>query len=96
VLTATVGASTDELGYTVGVSGRSIVVGAPFKDNAIGGAYVFRRRWMGWRQQAELRASDGLPGNQFGFVTAISGPSILVGTFEVVMAGEAYVFVHQW
>jgi len=41
VLTASDGSPADAFGFSVGVSGDTVVVGAPFKDNDQGSAYVF-------------------------------------------------------
>lgn len=100
-LSASDGASGDGFGEAVGIDGDTIVVGAnyhlnPRGDNA-GAAYVFTRSADGWTQAAELRASDGDHGDEFGAAVAVSGSTILVGAHLATddwgeVTGAAYVF----
>lgn len=85
----------DGFGYSVAISGDTIVVGAPFEDSAAtgvngdqvdntagesGAAYVFTRDGSGhWSQQAYLKASNTEAADNFGFSVAISGGTIVVG-----------------
>jgi len=63
-----------------------------------GAAYVFRPADNGWRQIAELSASDGISGGQFGPAVAVQNNTVLVGAFgehppvEGYPGGEAYVY----
>jgi len=75
-------ASADNFGFTVSVSGSTMVVGAPFEDSGgfnSGAAYVFVRTGMNWTQQAYLKASNAGPGDQFGTSVSISGDTLVVG-----------------
>ena len=93
-LTASDGTPRDEFGLSVAISGAAVVVGAPGKNSSTGVAYVFVRSGTAWSQQAELTASDGAPGDFFGFPVAISGATLVVGAFgKNSSAGAAYVFV---
>ncbi len=92
----------DEFGISVGVSGDTIIVGAPAHDvngvNDQGGAYVFARTGNAWSQQQILTASDGSVGNVFGNSVAISGNQIVVGAHlayvdGIEQQGKAYRFV---
>ncbi|MCA2972336.1 MAG: FG-GAP repeat protein, partial [Acidobacteriaceae bacterium] len=80
----------------VGISGDTVVVGAPGEDsNATGvsgtqsdnsaadsgAAYVFVRSGSTWVQQAYLKAARTVPGDRFGVTVAISGDTVVVGTF---------------
>jgi hypothetical protein len=71
------------LGWSVGVSGSTIVVGDPFQHGEAGAAYVFAMGAGGWTnatQTAELTASDPNPGSdQLGTAVAVSGDTIVVG-----------------
>jgi FG-GAP repeat protein len=84
----------DEFGYSVAVSGDSLVVGAPFEDSRAtgvngdhsdnsltnsGAAYVFVRTGTEWTQQAYLKAATTDSIDQFGVSVAISGNTIIVG-----------------
>lgn len=78
---------TDETGGSfgtdVGVSGNTVVVGAPNDDGsgvAAGGAYVFIRNNLGeWSSQAYLKASNAEEPDDFGYSVAIDGDLIAVG-----------------
>ena len=96
------GATGDEFGSSVSVSGDTVVVGAPFDDVALtneGSAYVFVRNGFGWTQQAKLTASDAATGALFGFSVSISGDTALVGAYlddeGFANQGSAYVFVRN-
>jgi nucleoside-specific outer membrane channel protein Tsx len=97
-LTASDGATGDQFGVSVAISGDLAVVGALFDDDKgddSGSAYVFDAS-TGWSQVAKLAASDGATGDQFGVAVAISGDLALVGAFVADGNGEnsgsAYVF----
>jgi hypothetical protein len=71
-------------GYSIAMSGDTIVVGAPLGHNSTGAAYVYVKPVTGWAdmiETAELTASDGNPGLNFGFSVAISGDTIVVGSY---------------
>lgn len=70
-------AASDGLGFETQLSGNRVVVGS-IGDDPAGSAYVFRRDGTTWVQEAKLTASDGEPGDQFGFVS-IHGDTVLVG-----------------
>jgi hypothetical protein len=85
-LTAGDGVGGDEFGYSVAVSGNTVVVGAPehkVGSNAQQGAvYVFEMGAGGWAnatQTAELTNSTGEAGNELGYSVAISGDTIAAG-----------------
>jgi trimeric autotransporter adhesin len=106
-LTASDGAAGDQLGITSGlgnggvaISGDTVVAGAPLAtvDGNIeeGAVYVFVRPRTGWHdetQTAELLASDGAAGDQFGGTIAVSGNTVVAGAiFPDNLQGEAYLF----
>jgi hypothetical protein len=82
-LTASDAATEDEFGYSVGIDGNTVVVGAWQDDDpeiGSGSAYLFRTDSLGsWNQVAKLRASDQEQGDAFGSASAISGGVSLVG-----------------
>ncbi|MEQ1605091.1 MAG: hypothetical protein ABL999_09495 [Pyrinomonadaceae bacterium] len=100
-LTASDGAAIDDFGYSVAISGNTIVIGA-VGGNAVSGtnsgsAYVYTRSGTLWTQQQELEASDGEAEDFFGSSVAISGNTVLVGadfddTPGGTNAGSAYVY----
>ena len=68
----------DAFGYSVAVSGDTVVVGAPWKDGT-GAAFVFVRSGTTWTQQAYLKASNAGAGDMFGYSVAISGDTVVIG-----------------
>jgi hypothetical protein len=101
-LTASDRAGGDEFGYSVAVSGSTVVVGASchpasgYGDCGPGAAYVFVDSGGTWSQQAELTASDGAPNDFFGGSVAVSGGTLVVGAQGCPPCGtpgSAYVFV---
>jgi hypothetical protein len=95
-LTASDGASGDQFGYSVSLSGNTALVGARLHANNAGAAYVFVRSGNAWTQQAKLTASDGASGDYFGWSVSLSGNTALVGAFgNASDAGAAYVFVQS-
>ncbi|MBL8694110.1 MAG: FG-GAP repeat protein [Planctomycetes bacterium] len=75
----------DYFGYSVGISGDTVVVGAVGEaaaDNSwvqSGAAYIFVRSAGIWSQQAFLKASVYAWGDFFGNSVAISGDTVVVG-----------------
>jgi len=102
-LIASDGATGDNFGSSVALSGDTALVGAWFDDvgaNADqGSAYVFARfPALGWTQQTKLTASDGAAGDHFGWSVALSGDKALVGAYSDDAGangdqGSAYFFV---
>jgi nucleoside-specific outer membrane channel protein Tsx len=100
-LTASDGATYDEFGNSVAVSGSTAVVGA--FEHAVGSnasqgvAYVFEQNGTKWIQQAELTASDAGFADEFGESVAVSGSTVVVGSPEHTVGsnytqGAGYVF----
>ena len=98
------GTGEDQFGWSVGISGDTIVVGAPFYAGAStqdqGAAYVFTGPWSGTdTQTALLLAGDPAPGNdEFGYSVAVSDDTVVVGAPDQTVGsnarqGAAYVFV---
>ena len=84
----------DNFGWSVAISGDTMVIGALGEDskatgvngnqtnnNALnsGAVYVFVRSGTNWIQQAYLKASNTGAGDEFGRSVAISGDTIVVG-----------------
>jgi hypothetical protein len=77
----------------VGINGSTVVVGAYSKNSGTGAAYVFGRSGTVWSQQAELIASDGAAGDEFGLSAAIYGSTVVIGApYKSSSVGAAYVF----
>ena len=100
-LQASDGASGDEFGYSVAISGETIVVGS-WRSNAptsnSGAAYVFTRSGTTWTQQQKITAGDGAADDEFGNSVAINGDTIAVGSHSADQpsgnghAGAVYIF----
>ena len=94
-LTASDGAASDFFGYSVSVSGDTAVIGAREKNGG-GAAYVFVRSGVGWTQQAELTASDGVRYDLFGWSVSVSGDAAVIGAYgKNNYQAAAYVFVRS-
>jgi len=104
-LIASDGRKSNELGYSVAISGNTIVVGAPYatvgSKYAQGAAYVFVKPASGWANMTEtarLTASEVAEQAFFGCAVSISGDTVVVGADGVNVGahqyqGAAYVFV---
>ncbi len=102
-LTASDAAASDNFGFSVSISGDTVIVGARLDDDVpsdSGSAYVFVKPAGGWidsTQTAKLTASDAAAGDLFGQSVSISGDTAIVGSvFDDDVpsdSGSAYVFV---
>jgi hypothetical protein len=100
-LSAADGAAGDEFGFSVAISGETIVVGS-YRNDALGtnsgAAYVFIRSGTTWTQQQKLTAADGAGSDEFGVSVAIGGETIAVGAHHADLpsgggdAGAVYIF----
>jgi hypothetical protein len=88
-LLAADGASGDDFGSAVALSGTTLIVGSPYSAG-VGGVYIFTGAGANWTQIAKLTASDGTTGSQFGYAVALSGNTIAVGA---PVGGAVYLFV---
>ena len=95
-------ATGDELGHWAGISGDTVVLGAPGDDDlgvSSGGAYIFTRSAGAWSQQAKLLPSDGGISQRFGWSADVSGDSAVVGAIFgnglASVSGSAYVFTRS-
>jgi hypothetical protein len=100
ILTPTDANAGDFFGWSVAISGDSIIVGAPVGDSSAansGAAFVFTRSGSTWTQEAELNASDAAASDEFGFSVDIKGETAIVGaraeTAGGAAAGAAYTYL---
>ena len=92
--------NNDYFGYSVSISGSTIVVGAYTAQvnlTKVGSAYVYERINGVWTEQKKLRASDGAANDFFGHSVSISGDTIMVGAHGAKVngagdAGSVYVY----
>jgi hypothetical protein len=99
------GQASDLFGYSVAISGNTIIIGAPSHEVGSsvgqGTAYVYQMPTGGWRSTphptAELTSDNGGADDNFGGAVAISGRTIVVGAYLHTVGadgeqGEAYVY----
>lgn len=97
------GAEDDQFGISSSISGDIIVVGARFDDdipNSSGSAYIFYRNHPTsgpWGEVRKVVAEDAAAFDNFGASVAISGNTLVVGSFRDThhsnpSAGSAYIF----
>ncbi len=98
------GATGDQLGSSVALSGGTAVVGSPGADVPtgadVGSAHVFVRSGSDWLHQAELMTADGSGGDRFGSSVALRNDVAMVGspgddTPAGADAGTAHVFLRS-
>ncbi len=95
-LLAVFGGGGDEFGYSIAVSGDTIIAGAPLQANHKGHAYAFVRAGTNWTQQADFGAPDAASGDYFGWFVSVNGDTAVVGAiFADSFQGAAYVFVRS-
>jgi hypothetical protein len=94
----------DYFGYSVDISGNYAVVGAPadqvdgFAEK--GSAYVFEKINGNWTEVVQLKASDGLSADHFGYSVTVSGDYIAVSSLDddsgvlpaITDHGSVYIF----
>ena len=85
----------DQFGFSVALSGNTLVVGAIGKNSDVtneidvGAVYVFIRDNSGdWAQQDFLQASNAAQSDEFGFSVALSGDTLAVGAVGKNSAGN--------
>ena len=96
----------DWFGSSVAISGNTIVVGSPNKDqpaqpaypgwlgpDGAGRVYVFTKTGVGWQQTAELKGSDTVAEDMFGGWVGASGNTIVVDSSnQAAGPSNGYVF----
>ncbi len=91
--------NNDRFGYSVDLSGNTLIAGTPFHDEEKGAVYVYQRDGDKWKQQAKLQADDAGVKNRFGWDCAIHENTIVVGAplaaAPARLSGAAYVFKRQ-
>ena len=92
-LTASDATRGAEFGWSLAISGATLVVGASGDSDGVGAAYVFNREGASWVEEQKLIPSDGGLG-LFGFSVAISGSTVVVGSpfSGDIVQGAVYVF----
>jgi hypothetical protein len=91
-----------QYGYSVAISGNTVVVGAHFDNSGVyhGSAFVFERSGSSWGPPQKLEPSDSRASGWFGHSVAISLDTIVVGAPLATVngnssQGSAVVFVRN-
>jgi hypothetical protein len=97
------GTIDDNFGSSVSISLNTVVIGEPKGNNNAqpGAAYLFVKPASGWTdmsETAELRGSNSVAGDEFGFSVSVSANTVVVGSYCAPVTvgcgpGAAYVFV---
>jgi len=95
----------ENVGYSVGISGDYIAIGAIESSIAgdggsyLGTAYIFHRSGSVWTEQAQLYADDGIDSDFFGRAIDIHGDTVIVGANYAdagsSVSGAAYIFTRS-
>ena len=88
------------LGWSVGVSGQTVLAGAPFAEidgKQFGAVYAYAPTNGVWSQTQQILASDGQLGDFFGNAIATDGSNAVIGADSAQIGnnytqGAAYVF----
>jgi hypothetical protein len=100
-LTASDGVANGQLGRSLGISGNTVVAGAPYEtvgaNSEQGAVYLFVQPQNGWHnmtQTAKLTASNGTADGDLGFSVSISANTIVAGAPGARGShGAGYIFV---
>ncbi|MBS0196230.1 MAG: hypothetical protein JSR77_05680 [Planctomycetes bacterium] len=96
-ITASDGASGDNFGGSVALSGSTLIIGAVGTGGDQGTAHVYSRISNAWNRQTKLAVPGGVSGDRLGVCVALCGDTALVGaSLETQGAnsnqGSAWVF----
>jgi hypothetical protein len=99
-VTASDGTTNSYFGSAAALNGSTALIGADGDNSFQGAAYLFTKSNGSWSEGQKLTASDGLPGDEFGYRAALNDNTILVGAFTatvggVASQGAAYVFTQS-
>ena len=84
-------------GSAVALHGPLALIGADGENSFQGAVYLFTKANGVWNEGQKLTASDGLPGDEFGYRVALAHETFVATAFSatvngVVAQGSAYVF----
>jgi hypothetical protein len=84
-LAASDGTAGDWFGYSVGIDGNAVIVGARRDDDVAqnsGAAYLFRQIDGSWTEEAKLTAGDGVAWDELGYSVGVRGQLAFAGTYD--------------
>ncbi len=98
-LVAADGASFDQFGFSVAISGNTAVVAADRDDDYQGAVNIYVKNGVAWDLQQKLTGLDSVAEDSFGWSVAISGDTVVVGAYLDDIAGtdqgSAYIFTRN-
>jgi FG-GAP repeat len=99
-VTASDGMANSYFGSAAALNGSTALIGADGDNSFQGAAYLFTKSNGSWSEGQKLTASEGLPGDEFGYRVALTDNTLLIGAFTatvggVVSQGAAYVFTQS-
>jgi len=99
-LSASDGRIGDIFGYSISFDGTTAVIGAYANNQYQGAAYVFGQSGGTWTESQKLVADDGASNTYFGYASALSGSTLIVGAWGSNPGGNdtqgaAYVFTES-
>lgn len=99
-LTASDGGIGDIFAYSIAFDGTRAMFGAYANNGYQGAVYVFGQTNGGWAETQKLVAADGASNTYFGYATALSGSTLLVGSWGANPGGNdtqgsAYIFTES-
>src|SRR5437667_7467148 len=99
-VTAGDGTANSYFGSATALNGSTALIGADGDNSFQGAAYLFTKSNGSWSEGQKLTASDGLPGDEFGYRVVLADNTLRVGAFTatvggVVSQGAAYVFTQS-
>jgi hypothetical protein len=93
------GASNDNFGIAVSISGNYAIVGSKLSDpkgSESGSAYLYKRSGESWYQVVKLTGTDSWPTDYYGASVAISDNNIMIGAYgnddNGSSSGSAYIY----
>jgi hypothetical protein len=91
--------ASDQFGYSVGINGDTLAIGAPNEDTGLsdaGSVYIYTRSGTTWTLEKEINNPNPMAGAEFGIAISLDIDRILIGahSYEGTLGweGEAYVF----
>lgn len=91
--------SLDRFGLALDIDQQRLAIGASWSLDERGQAYIFRFDEGLWQQSAQLTASDGEPGDQFGFELELDGSTLAIGAYHddggFYQQGSVYMFTDK-
>ncbi len=92
-LTASNASGGDSFGWAVDIHNSEAVVTANLKNSLQGSAYVYSRTGTSWSEDQILTASNGQPGDRFGWSADLKDQLVVIGAITAdSIRGTAYVF----